>query len=451
MFVSEAAQDWATLLLALDSPTQGHVRAATLTCFFGWSVTDLARADDDALIDVTLQVRGWRRVLQARGVAALMEAVTRDRDVAARLLGHTGGARRLTDLRHLAELLHDAATRDRLGPGALLEWFTDRVADAHRDAGVEGSRRLDAEGRQVTVVTVHRSKGLQYPIVYLPDAGDRWVSDDRGETLLLHPGLPGDPGRAGLVLDVGGTWAPGRPDRFARRQAEEASEDLRLLYVALTRAQCQVVTWWTPTYNTVSSALQRVVRSGGGVPELRYGLELGDPRSARPLGPHVRLEPFDREREPVALPLDDGDGGPLRVRTFDRALDLAWRRTSYSSLTAAAHGLDLAGPGCRQRARAGPRGRRVLRRDHGRGGGRRRGGVGRRPARRPRPPHRHPRPRAGRTRGTPSRPWPTCPAAPTSGRRSTPCSRSSTRERPTWPRACAAPAPPSSPGPAAPG
>lgn len=353
VFVSEAAQDWSTLLLALDSPTQGHVRAATLTCFFGWSVTDLAQADDDALIDVTLQVRGWRRVLQARGVAALMEAVTRDRDVAARLLGHSGGARRLTDLRHLAELLHDAATRDRLGPGALLEWFADRVADAHRDAGVEGSRRLDAEGRQVTVVTVHRSKGLQYPIVYLPDAGDRWVSDDRGETLLLHPGLPGDPGRAGLVLDVGGTWAPGRPDRFARRQAEEASEDLRLLYVALTRAQCQVVTWWTPTHNTPSSALQRVVRSGGGVPELRYGLELGDPRGARSLGPHVRLEPFDREREPAALPQDHGDGGPLRVRTFDRALDLAWRRTSYSSLTAAAHGLDLTGPGVGSEPEAG--------------------------------------------------------------------------------------------------
>jgi exodeoxyribonuclease V beta subunit len=242
------------------------VRAATLTCFFGWSVTDLARADDDALIDVTLQVRGWRRVLQARGVAALMEAVTRDRDVAARLLGHSGGARRLTDLRHLAELLHDAATRDRLGPGALLEWFSDRVADAHRDAGVEGSRRLDAEGRQVTVVTVHRSKGLQYPIVYLPDAGDRWVSDDKGETLLLHPGAPGDATRAGLVLDVGGAWAPGRPARFARRQAEEASEDLRLLYVALTRAQCQVVTWWAPTHTVPASALQRVLRSGGGVP-----------------------------------------------------------------------------------------------------------------------------------------------------------------------------------------
>ena len=274
-----------------------------------------------------------------------MEAVTRDRDVPARLLGQAGGARRLTDLRHLAELLHDATTRDRLGPGALLEWFTDRVADAHRDSGVEGSRRLDAEGRQLTVVTVHRSKGLEYPIVYLPDAGDRWVPDDKGETLLLHPGAPDGSTQAGLVLDVGGLRAPGRPGRFARRQAEEASEDLRLFYVALTRAQCQVVTWWTPTHTTPSSALQRVLRSSGGIPDHRYPLDLGDPRSARDLGPHVRVELVDQDREPTELSAGDGQDGPLRVRTFDRSLDLAWRRTSYSSLTAAVHGLDLSGPG----------------------------------------------------------------------------------------------------------
>ena len=205
---------------------------------------------------------------------------------------------------------------------------------------------------------MHRSKGLQYPIVYLPDAGDRWVSDDKGETLLLHPEAPGDgagsgASRAGLVLDVGGAWAPGRPARVARRQAEEASEDLRLFYVALTRAQCQVVTWWTPTNTVASSALQRVLRSRGGVPELRYALELGDPRSGRDLGPHVQVELFDVERDPVELDVDGGTDAPLRVRTFDRALDLAWRRTSYSSLTAAAHGLDLSGPGVGSEPEAG--------------------------------------------------------------------------------------------------
>ena len=358
VFASEAAQDWLALLTALDTTRQASVRAATLTCFFGWSVADLARADDavaagaadDRLVDVTQQLRGWRRVLQARGVAALVETALRENRVPERLLGVDGGARRLTDLRHLAEVLHDAATVRQLGAGALLDWLRDRVAEAGRDTGAEGSRRLETDGSQVTVVTIHRSKGLEYPVVYLPDAYDRWVPDDDGGTLLVHPDA--GPGAAGstpaLDLDVGGKRGPGRRERFRRYSAEQASEDLRLLYVALTRAQCQVVTWWAPTRNTPCSALQRLLRrEPTGTPAAAYPLSLGDPGTGRDLGPHVRLERFDPEQTPPATryaPTDVADV-PLSVRTFARTLDTAWRRTSYSALTAAAHGLDLSAPG----------------------------------------------------------------------------------------------------------
>ena len=176
-----------------------------------------------------------------------METASRENRVPERLLATDGGARRLTDLRHLAEVLHDAATVRQLGGGALLDWLRDRVAEARRDKGAEGSRRLETDGSQVTVVTIHRSKGLEYPVVYLPDAYDRWVPDDDGGTLLTHPDGDRGCGRRsapGLELDVGGKHGPGRRERFRRYGEEQAAEDLRLLYVALTRAQCQVVTWW---------------------------------------------------------------------------------------------------------------------------------------------------------------------------------------------------------------
>ncbi len=363
VFASEAAQDWLTLLGALDTTRQASVRAATLSCFFGWTVADLVRAGEsapapgdargsDRLADVTQQLRAWRRLLQARGVAALMETASRENRVPERLLATDGGARRLTDLRHLAEVLHDAATVRQLGGGALLDWLRDRVAEARRDKGAEGSRRLETDGSQVTVVTIHRSKGLEYPVVYLPDAYDRWVPDDDGGTLLTHPdaATSGTAGEAapGLELDVGGKYGPGRRERFRRYGEEQAAEDLRLLYVALTRAQCQVVTWWAPTRNTPCSALQRLLRrERDGAPEAAYPLTLGDPTTGRDLGPHVVLETFD----PKTAPTPGRYAGPaapdlpLRVRTFDRTLDLAWRRTSYSALTAAAHGLDLAPAG----------------------------------------------------------------------------------------------------------
>ncbi|HEY0240527.1 MAG TPA: UvrD-helicase domain-containing protein [Friedmanniella sp.] len=362
VFASEAAQDWVTLLTALDTTRQASVRAATLSSFFGWTVVDLVRAGEsepglgagrgsDRLADVTQQLRAWRRLLQARGVAALMETVSRENHVPERLLAADGGTRRLTDLRHLAEVLHDAATVRQLGGGALLDWLRDRVAEARRDKGAEGSRRLETDGSQVTVVTIHRSKGLEYPVVYLPDAYDRWVPDDDGGTLLTHPDAGGDadrPGVPGLELDVGGKYGPGRRERFRRHGEEQAAEDLRLLYVALTRAQCQVVTWWAPTRNTPCSALQRLLRrEPGGAPAAAYPLTLGDPTHGRDLGPFVALETFDPKAvtTPVRFAPPAPADVPLGVRTFDRALDLAWRRTSYSALTAAAHGLDLTAAG----------------------------------------------------------------------------------------------------------
>ena len=359
VFASEAAQDWLTLLTALDTTRQASVRAATLSCFFGWTVADLVRAgetapgpgDDrtsDRLADVTQQLRAWRRLLQARGVAALMETASRENRVPERLLATDGGARRLTDLRHLAEVLHDAATVRQLGGGALLDWLRERVAEARRDKGAEGSRRLETDGSQVTVVTIHRSKGLEYPVVYLPDAYDRWVPDDDGGTLLTHPDTVAGAPAPGLELDVGGKQGPGRRDRFRRYGEEQAAEDLRLLYVALTRAQCQVVTWWAPTRNTPCSALQRLLRrEPGGAPAAAYPLTLGDPTPGGTSGRTWSWRPSTRRpsRRPSATrapprPTCRSGSAPSTAR-----LDLAWRRTSYSALTAAAHGLDLAAAG----------------------------------------------------------------------------------------------------------
>jgi exodeoxyribonuclease V beta subunit len=110
------------------------------------------------------------------------------------------------------------------------------------------------------------------------------------------------------------------------------------------------VTWWAPTRNTPCSALQRLLRrdpAEARPPATGYSLTLGDPTHGRDLGPHVRLEPFDPDQRPTEARHErhEGAAGELDVRPFTRTLDLAWRRTSYSALTAAAHGLDLTTPG----------------------------------------------------------------------------------------------------------
>ena len=345
VFASPTAQDWLTLLVALEQPRQLAARQAALTCFFGWTFTDLATADEDALIELAQKVRWWSKLLAARGVAALLETISVENRVPERLLSVAGGERQLTDLRHLAQSLHAAMTSGQLGVGALVQWLRDRIADTQRNAQTEGTRRLETDAKAVTILTVHRSKGLEFPVVYLPEAWDRFVNArDEGGTLRLHEA--GTDGRTESVLDVGGRFSPGRAERFARHRLEDAGEDLRLLYVALTRAQCQVVAWWAPSVNTPASALQRFLYRAAGSPtgELPASYPLsGDPMSLRVRSPSTQLEPIEA-RLPVPWRVEDDSTPRLSLRTFDRSLDLEWRRTSYSALTAAVHGVDLSTP-----------------------------------------------------------------------------------------------------------
>ena len=341
VYASPVAEDWLTLLTALEQPRQQFIRRAALTCFFGWTFEQLATAGEPAMIALTQQVRSWARVLAARGVAALVEAVIAQTGILQRLLHHTGGDRQVTDLRHIGQSLHAAMVSGQLGVSALVEWLRERRAEAQRSGLTDRTRRLETDARAVTILTVHASKGLEFPVVYLPDAWDQYVDTrDDGRTLRLHEGDV--PDGSICELDVGGRHAPGRPERFARHLAEESGEQLRLLYVALTRAKCQVVTWWAPSRNTASSPLQRFLyRSAelGAEPASGYPID-GDPRGLDRLQEGFAVEPI-RSRPAPAWRAPAPPEVVARPREFERMLDVAWRRTSYSSLTAAAHGMDL--------------------------------------------------------------------------------------------------------------
>jgi exodeoxyribonuclease V beta subunit len=344
VYASPMAQDWLTLLLALEQTRQQSVRQAALTCFFGWTFAGLASASEEALIELSQRIRWWGKVLQSRGVAALLETAMTDEQIPERLLSARGGERMLTDLRHLGQSLHAAMSSAQLGVGALVEWLRARISEAREIGILESTRRLESDAKAVTILTVHRSKGLEFPIVYLPEAWDRFANgSDEGRILMLHEQTPTSSGEC--VLDVGGRHGPGRPDRFSRYRDEEAGEDLRLLYVALTRAQCQVVTWWAPSFNTPASALHRFASrrpTDPPSPAPVYPLN-GDPFSSRELGPGFSVETI----APRALTRWQSITDPLpvlRVRGFERELDLAWRRTSYSALTAAVHGADTPVP-----------------------------------------------------------------------------------------------------------
>jgi exodeoxyribonuclease V beta subunit len=333
VFCAPVAEEWLTLLLALEQPRQRVARSAALTCFLGWGFAELADADDQALTGLAQQIRDWSRVLASRGVAALLEVATVQTRLAERLLSEQGGVRTLTDLRHIGQALHAAMTSKRLGVSALVDWLREQIEQAKQDASSDSARRLETDADAVQILTLHRSKGLEFPIVYLPEAWDSHAPDDDGQVLRLH--VDGD-----CVLDVGGEFGPGRRERLSQARLEDAGEELRLLYVGLTRAQCAVVTWWAASQrNTTGSALHRLLcRTSTEIePKRSYDLPT-DPVAQIGSDRGVTVECVGA-RSLTAAAAQPRANAELRVRTFSRTLDLEWRRTSYSALTAAAHGL----------------------------------------------------------------------------------------------------------------
>jgi exodeoxyribonuclease V beta subunit len=333
VFRTAAGTEWVILLEALEQPHRiGRVRRLAISSFVGWGAAELDTGDLDRL---SLRLRHWLAVFEERGVAALLAAISRDERLASRLLGQLDGERRLTDLRHVGEALHAAAAAGRLGLTASLEWLRRRVQESDRDGTVERSRRLDSDAAAVQVVTVWASKGLEFPIVLVPFEWDRFVRDE------MVPLFHDTDGRR--VRDVGGPDGTAFAAHRARDRDEQLGEDLRLLYVGLTRAQARVIAWWAPSAkNTECAPLHRLLFATDPATEVPARAPVPEPAGAL-----ARLAAYASddclsvtEVFPQEAVRWSGAATPdtaLSIARLGRAVDAAWRRTSYSALTHAAH------------------------------------------------------------------------------------------------------------------
>ncbi len=341
VFDTVSATDWLWVLRALEQPHRGdRVRLAATTPLLGLSAADLDAGGADLVGRLSTQLRDAARLFARAGFAAVFDRLSAQARPAPRLLAQSGGERRLTDLRHIAQLLDEVAARESLGLTALTRWLADRVRDPASGTVSGRSRRLDRDAAAVQIATVHASKGLEFPIVYLPFAWDG-AKNPNPATLLFH-----EDGER--VLDVGGPEAPGYADHRRRCEAEEAGEELRLLYVALTRAQSQVVAWWAPAYGTAAAPLHRMVlgRTPGSAEVPARSEVPPDPvvlhrlrEWASAAGPGlIEIEPVRAAAAATLRSERDRPGAvELAAARFTRTIDHDWRRTSYSALTASAH------------------------------------------------------------------------------------------------------------------
>jgi exodeoxyribonuclease V beta subunit len=236
------AGDLLRLLQAVAAPRDLRLaRAALATGLMGYTMPELvALAGDDLRFDRHCEtLQQLSQTWKAQGVLAMVRRALHAFDLPARwLASHDAahqGERRLTNALQLAELLQGASAQTE-GEQALVRWLAQQIAEGAEglNGSDEGVLRLESDADLVKVVTVHKSKGLEYPVVFLPFAAHFRELISAGESVknavLLLPGADGAQGCREMVL-----WPTAA--QLSVAEQERQREELRLLYVAVTRAR----------------------------------------------------------------------------------------------------------------------------------------------------------------------------------------------------------------------
>jgi exodeoxyribonuclease V beta subunit len=255
---SPAADHLRWLLHALARPADPRrVRMFALSWFAGYGGAEVAVISESVMEAMQEQLRLWSEMFGTHSVADTFARVWAESGVVPRVLGAADGDRNMTDLDHLVELLQGLSPGGRSGVAGLLS-VLDTELPREDDTEVDGdisARRIASEAASVQIMTVWAAKGLEFPVVCLPTL---WRPPRETEPVVY---VDPDSGRRTFDLSGGADW-PDEEQALARRRwaaDESAGERLRLLYVALTRAQHHTVVWWARAERSGQSALAHVL------------------------------------------------------------------------------------------------------------------------------------------------------------------------------------------------
>lgn len=227
VFAAQEAHDLLSWLKACAEPDVERSLKAALACItLNLPLAELERLNQDELVWETrvMQFRGYRELWRKQGVLPMLRRLLHDFHLPQTLMQRSDGERVLTNLLHLSELMQQAAA-ELDGEQALIRHLAELLAVSGQ-AGEEQILRLESDEQLVKVVTIHKSKGLEYPLVFLPFICSAKPVDGSRLPLHYHDGA----GKAQISLKP-------TAELIAQADDERLAEDLRLLYVALTRAQ----------------------------------------------------------------------------------------------------------------------------------------------------------------------------------------------------------------------
>ena len=322
VFESNTAKELALILQACLSVTERPILNAIATALFGLNAAEIHQIHHDEI-----QWQRWaekfaeyQQIWQRQGVLPMLHHLLLAENITEKFLSRPDGERKLTDLLHLAEILQQAAALNE-SEAALLRWFEKQIQDNGRQ---EAQIRLESERQLVKIVTIHKSKGLEYDLVWLPFLGNAAKDPTKKKLFNLYY----DKKQNKTLWDM--------QDQHLDDVTEEVfAEELRLLYVALTRAKYQMAFVLPKAFDKKWNALLYVLTQG----EIGRKLDLPNNWDTQPLlekfkqllPNDVAIELTDvlQASEPLTLNVSQEN---LSAEIFQGEIEQDWRVTSFSGI-----------------------------------------------------------------------------------------------------------------------
>ncbi len=330
VFDTPEANELLYLMRACAQPEEERfLRAALATGVVAMSFDALDRLvqDEDAWEDTIGRFRNFREIWRQQGVLPMLRQMFQEFKIPSRLLNQTGGERTLTNLLHLSEMLQ-AASAGLHGEQALIRWLAEQL-EQPETAVDDQILRLESDEELIRVITIHKSKGLEYPVVFLPFiCSYRKVTDSRNPVVTIHD----ENGNRRLIRKPG-------ENELAMADRERLAEDLRLLYVAITRAKyaCRLGIGVMGRDNSIEgSALGYLLSAGEAISPDRLADRLAVLKGNCP---HIETAPLPEPGEARYQPRIES---PILndAWTFSGNIPADWWIASYSRMVKGAHHME---------------------------------------------------------------------------------------------------------------
>ena len=236
VFASHEAKELYRLLNAVANPNDLNLLKQALTIswfgFDGQSLYELFK-DETKLDEIMLRFVGYYQDWQKLGLMAMLEKLLGYEEIRIKLAQNNRVERQLTNIHHLIELTHQAASDEHLGINKTLDWLQSAIDKSDGSKSETQQLRLESDEDAVQIITMHRSKGLEYAVAFCPCLWQEKESKDK-ELAIAHE-------NGNIVADLG---SPDFEKRAEKAKEEQDAENARLCYVALTRAKYRCYLVW---------------------------------------------------------------------------------------------------------------------------------------------------------------------------------------------------------------